>query len=73
MTQAHQHLYDAITKLPLEKVGKALSFVRYLEQEPESELLLDPMEETELLDHLGSNETVAASEVLSKIMALPNY
>jgi len=72
MTHAHQFLYEAITKLPLEKIDKALSFIRYLEQEPELELLLNPVEETELHNLLASNEVVDASEVLAKIMVLPN-
>ena len=42
MTIAQQSLYDEIVKLPPEKLGKAISFVRYLEQEPELELAFDP-------------------------------
>ena len=72
MTQAHESLYHEITKLPLEKVGKALSFIRYLEQEAEPELLLDPGEELELHQLLASDMLVGASEVLAKIKALPD-
>ena len=72
MTQAHKSLYIEIAKLPLEKVGKALSFIRYLEQEAEPELLLDPAEELELHQLLANGSFVNASEVLEKIKALPD-
>ena len=35
MAIAHQFLYDEIVKLPPSKLSKVLSFVRYLEQEPD--------------------------------------
>jgi len=72
MTQAHKSLYDEITRLPLEKVGKALSFVRYLEQEKEPELLLDLDEEVELHQILAGDLFVDASDVLDRIKALPD-
>ena len=72
MTQPHRILFEEISKLPLEKVGKALSFVRYLKQEKEPELPLDPAEESELHETLTSGEMVDASQVLSKIMELPD-
>jgi len=72
MTQAHKSLYDEISRLPLEKIGKALSFVRYLAQEPEMEPFLDLAEEAELHGLLASGDFVDASEVLAKIMDLPD-
>ena len=72
MSQANQMLFNEISKLPLEKVGKAISFIRFLEQESESELLIDPLEETELYDIIISGETINSSELLSKIEAMPN-
>jgi hypothetical protein len=71
MQQAQNILFDRISKLPLEKVGKALSFVRYLEQEPEPELLFDPVEETELRELLDSGDFVDSSALLAKIKGLP--
>ncbi|MCL2003737.1 MAG: hypothetical protein FWG72_07015 [Oscillospiraceae bacterium] len=56
MTQAHQILFDEIARLPIEKVGKAISFVRYLEQEPEQDLFIAPEEEDELLEILTSGD-----------------
>jgi len=72
MSFAQRALFDEIAKLPLEKIGKVLSFVRYLEQEPESELLLDPAEELELHQLLAGDAFVDASDVLAKIEALPD-
>jgi vancomycin permeability regulator SanA len=70
--QAYKILHDEIIKLPFEKVGKVLSFVKYLEQEAETELYIDPLEETELHELYHSNDVVAASDVLAKIKALQN-
>ena len=72
MTQAHKVLYDEISKLPLEKVGKAISFVRYLEQEADAELFLDPLEENELHNLRTSDDFVYTSDILAKIKELPN-
>ena len=72
MSQANQALFNEVSKLPLEKVGKAISFIRFLEQEQEPELLLDPTEENELYSILESDDMVDSSELLAKIRELPN-
>ena len=72
MSQAHKYLYDEILRLPFEKVGKALSFVRYLEQEAEEEIWLDPAEDDELDALYESGDFVDDSEVEAKIEAMPN-
>jgi len=72
MEQARQLLVDEVSRLPLEKVGKALSFLRYLEQEPEPVLLIDPVEENELHELLASGDFVSSSELKAKIEAMPN-
>jgi len=71
MSIAHQALYDEIVKLPVHKVGKALSFIRYLEQEPEVEIFIDPAEEAELQEIYSSGDFVSSRDLLVKIMALP--
>jgi len=63
---------DEASRLPIEKVGKALSFIRYLNQENEPELLLDSDEEAELHELLLSGDFVEATEVLMRIDELPN-
>ena len=72
MLQAHKFLIDEITKLPIDKIGKALSFVRYIGQETEHELVIDPIEETELMEIYASGDMVDASELLKKIKELPD-
>ena len=72
MTQAHKYLFDEILKLPVEKIGKVLTFVRFIEQESESELILDPIEEDELHGLLTSDDFITSSDLLAKIEALPN-
>ena len=72
MSQAHMTLYDEISRLPIEKIGKALSFVRYLKQEADMELLLDPTEENELHDLRMSGDFVDASRLLAKIQGMPD-
>jgi hypothetical protein len=72
MPRANQLLFDEISKLSLEKVGKAISFIRFLEQEPDVELLLDSAEEDELYGILAGGETVDSDELLSKIKELPD-
>ncbi|MCL1790072.1 MAG: hypothetical protein FWG40_01740 [Peptococcaceae bacterium] len=51
-------------------VSFCLSFIRYLRQEQESELFLDPAEEDELHGLLASGNVVDASEVLTRIEEL---
>jgi len=70
MTQAHKFLFDEISKLPIEKVGKVLSFIKYIEQESETELYLDPLEEAQLHELRISEDTVDASKVFEKIEKL---
>ena len=72
MTQANQILFNEISKLPFEKVSKAISFIRFLEQEAEPELLLDPDLEDELYGILASGDTVDSSDLLAKIKEMPN-
>ena len=72
MSQVNQILFNRISKLPIEKVGKAMSFIRFLEQEEEPELLIDAVEEDELYSVMELDETIDSSELLAKIEALPN-
>jgi len=72
MSQANRFLYEEISRLPLEKVGKALSYVRYLKNEAEDGLFIDMLEENELHDLRTSSNFVDSSEVLAKIEELPN-
>jgi hypothetical protein len=72
MTQAHRFLYDEVSRLPIEKIGKAISFIRFLEQEPEPELILAEDEESELHELLTSGDLTDATELLEKIKALPD-
>ncbi len=72
MQEFNQLLYDEISKLPLEKIGKALSYVRYLKQEPEVVLVLTPDEEKELDDLYASGDFVSSEEVLAMIEAMPD-
>ena len=72
MNQMRQELYRNIVRLPLEKISKALSYIRFLEQEPETELYIDETEEKELQELLDSGDFVDDADVLAKIEALPN-
>ncbi|MCL1819077.1 MAG: hypothetical protein FWG36_00310 [Oscillospiraceae bacterium] len=72
MTQAHDFLYNEVSKLPVEKVDTAISFIRFLRTQQELELLIDPVEENELHGILKSGEFIGSSEVFDKIMAMPN-
>ena len=72
MTQAHRFLYDEVSRLPLEKIDKAVSFIRFLEQEPEQELIFAAGEEAELRELLASDDLADANELLAKIKALPD-
>jgi len=70
MTMAHKLLYDEIAELPHEKLGQALSFVRYLGQEPSEELYIDPEEEAEMYERFESGDFVDSSVLLAEIMEL---
>ena len=72
MSQVHKVLFDEISKLPLEKVGKVLSYVRFVIQEQEEEIWLDPAEDNELDALYKSDDFVDASVVEAKIDAMPN-
>jgi hypothetical protein len=39
MTQAHQLLFDEVSRLPIEQIEKAISYIRFLGQEQESDAL----------------------------------
>jgi len=68
----HQKLIDEFQKLSYEKVGKALSFIRFLEQEDEPELYMSSEEEKELHDILEFEEFIDSSEMLALIEAMPD-
>jgi len=72
MHMQREMLVEEVARLPLEKVGKAISFIRYLERETDAELWLDPAEEAELRLALASGETVDSAELLAKIEGLPD-
>ena len=70
MTNAHKILTEEILKLPTEKIGKALSFVKFLHLEQESELALDEGEEDELYGILANEEAISSEEMLAKIKGM---
>ena len=72
MEQIYKLLQDKISKLPIEKVGKVLSFIGYLEQEEEAELILADDELDEIYTGLNSDDFITADELAAKIKALPD-
>ena len=72
MTRTHKELFDKISRLPVEKLNIAMTFIHFLEQQKESELLIDPIEEDELHDILASGDFAESSEIFTKIEAMPN-
>ena len=72
MSQTYKLLYDEIEDLPIEKIGKAISYLRYLKQEQEAELYLDPHEEEELYKILTDEDGINSEEMLALIRELPN-
>ena len=72
MTQTHKELVNKISRLPVEKLNIAITFINFLEQQKESALLIEPFEEDELHEILISDEFVESSEIFAKIEAMPN-
>ena len=72
MEQAYKALHDKVARLPIEKVGKALSFISYLEQEQEAELVLTDDELEEVYTSLNSDDSITADELAAKIEGLPS-
>ena len=72
MQDTQKLLIDEISDLPLEKIGRVLSYVRFVKQEPEPELWLLPEEEKELDALYDSGDFADASEVEAKVRAMPN-
>ena len=72
MLQSHKLLHDEIDGLPIEKVGKAISFIRYLKQEQEAVLYLEQTEETELHNILDTEDGIQSAEMLALIKELPD-
>jgi len=70
--ETNRLLVEEVSRLPLEKVGKALSFVRFLEQEKEEELFIEAKEENELYELRHSSDFISSKEMLAKIKELPN-
>ena len=72
MSQVQKILLDEISKLPFDKMGKVLSYVRFIGQEQEEEVWLDPAEDDELDALYESGDFVDASVVEAKIKGLPD-
>ena len=72
MTQAHKALTEEVLKLPTEKLGKVLSFVRFTLSEQEDELCLESSELTELLTIHQADDFTSNTDMLAQIMELPN-
>ena len=70
MEQAYAILHDKISRLPIEKVGKALSFIGYLEQEQELEIVLTDEESEEFYNRLNSDDFITSEELSAKIEAM---
>ena len=68
MELARKLLIEEAARLPLTKIGKALSFIRFLDQEPDEELLLDPEEEAELREILASDDFISSDDVLTRLL-----
>ena len=63
-------LHEEIARLPLEKIGKALSYIRYLITEDDA-LFISEKEEEELHRRWLSNDFIDSSEMLAKIKRIP--
>lgn len=72
MLLANKVLYDEIKSLPVEKIGKILSYIQYIKQEQEMELFLDPQEEDRFHKILATEEGISSAEMLALIEDLPN-
>ena len=72
METAQRMLIDEISKLSFDKISKVISYVRFVEQEPEVELWLDSSENDELNTLYASDDFVEASVVRAKVEAMPN-
>ena len=73
MLQSQKILFDEISKLPLEKISKVISFVRFLKQEDnEEQLFLDELEEIEFHKILNNKNFINSKEMFAKIEELPN-
>ena len=72
MLQVQKTLLDEISKLPFDKVGKVLSYVRFVLQEYGEEILLDEVEDDELDALYETGDFVDASVVEAKIKQMSN-
>ena len=72
MSQAQNILYEEINKLPFEKIGKVLSYIRYVSHEQDDEIILDPSEDDDLDALYESGDFVDASIVEAKIKEMPS-
>ena len=72
MLQVEKILFDEISKLPFDKMGKVLSYVRFVNQEQEVELILEDDEYTEFYNRLESSDFITSDELSAKIRALPD-
>ena len=72
MSQAHMLLFDEISRLPFDKLGKVLLFIRYLNKEDETELILTKDEQEEFYNRLNSDDFIMSDELAEKINALPS-
>ena len=50
MTHTHKELYTKISNLSVEKLSVAMAFIRFLEQQKETELLIEKFEKNEIIE-----------------------
>ena len=72
MYPASATLHEAFSKLSIDKMGKALSYIRYLASEAEEELYMSEEEEAHFHALRESDDFISASDMRAKIKGLPN-
>ena len=70
MKQTHKILYDEISRLPIDKIGKVLSYVKYINRECDNQLHLESYEEDELDDLYKFGDFIDESDVKTSISAM---
>ena len=67
MANSKKIILELVEDLPEEKMGKVISFIKFIKEEEEPILLLEPEDEIDVLNILEENQWYSSEEIKKSI------
>ncbi|MGI6424172.1 MAG: hypothetical protein ACOX2A_02800 [Tepidanaerobacteraceae bacterium] len=67
MANSKKLILELVEDLPEEKMGKVISFIKFIKEEEEPILLLEPEDEIDVLNILEENQWYSSEEIKKSI------